>query len=101
MVRSPVYTPAAGPAKAGGTLTVAACVALTLPEGGDAVNQFKPPVPLPLLPVLLEKDVARNVSASGDGLVMDIVCAVGAVPPATPKKINPVGCTNAPGLLAG
>src|ERR1700684_305735 len=101
MVRSPVYTPAASPVKVGWTLTVAGCVARALPDGGDAGTQFKPPVPLPLLPVLLEKDVARNVRGSGDGLVMDIVCAVGAVPPATPKKINPVGCTNAPGLLAG
>ena len=66
-----------------------------------AVNQFKPPVPLPLLPVLLEKDVARYVRGTGEGLVIDIVFAVGFVPPATPRKISPVGCTNAPGLLAG
>ena len=99
--RSPVYTPAASPLKVGCTLTVAGCVALTLPEEGVAVNQFKPLVPLPLLPLLFEKDVARNVSASGDGLVIDMACAEGSVPPAAPTNISPVGCTKAPGLLAG
>jgi hypothetical protein len=55
---------------------------------------------MPLLG-LSAKTVVKNVSALGDGLVIDRDCAAGSDPPAVPTKISPEGCTKAPGLLAG
>ena len=88
------------PTRLGWTLTVAGCVALTLPEGGVAVNQFDA-LPLPALPFPLANAVTRNVKGFGDGLVIDTVFAAGFVPFSLPTKISPVGATKAPGLLAG